>query len=117
MSGSVSDAINHRLATYGTLAPGEINESQLAGLNGKWSRGTVRGHLVEEGWGAEHGCPGIVLADDGEPVPVHVFHSADLPEHWQRLDAFEGDQYQRRAVVVQTDREPVEAWIYALAKV
>ena len=40
-----------RLATYGTLAPGRDNNEQLADLKGFWQQGTVRGRLVEAGWG------------------------------------------------------------------
>jgi hypothetical protein len=42
----------HRLTTYGSLAPGRPNHHQLDGLEGRWSRGHVRGTLVDAGWGA-----------------------------------------------------------------
>ena len=105
----------HRLATYGTLAPGRVNESMLAGLTGRWLTGIVRGHLKDEGWGAAHGCPGIVLDPDGPSVDVHLFESADLAAHWDRLDAFEGPGYQRIPVDVETPDGPLTAMIYALA--
>ena len=105
---------NHRLVTYGTLAPGQINHRQLDGLVGQWQRGIVRGRLVEEGWGAAHGCPGIVLDPSGEEVQVHIFVSVDLPDHWQRLDDFEGDGYQRTKVEVVTASGPVAGSIYQL---
>jgi gamma-glutamylcyclotransferase (GGCT)/AIG2-like uncharacterized protein YtfP len=38
-----------RLATYGTLAPGRVNHHQLAGLDGHWRQGTVKGTLVDAG--------------------------------------------------------------------
>ena len=104
-----------RLATYGTLVPGQVNEDQLSGLTGTWSMGVVYGILKDEGWGAADGCPGIVLDPAGDPVRVHIFHSADLPNHWARLDAFEGPGYRRTEVEVQTDHGPVAAFIYALA--
>ena len=95
-----------RLATYGTLAPGRINHDQLADLRGTWCLGTVRGRLVEAGWGAGLGYPGLILDPSGQTVDVHVFESSDLPDHWPRLDAFEGPGYRR--VITQAralDRE------------
>jgi hypothetical protein len=56
-----------RLAVYGTLAPGRPNHHQLNSLSGRWIKGTVRGQLLQEGWGAELGYPGIVLDLDGPP--------------------------------------------------
>ncbi len=105
----------HRLVTYGTLAPGQVNHGQLAALDGTWSTGTVRGRLLKEGWGAAHDCPGIVLGD-GEDIEVSIFESEDLPAHWPRLDAFEGDEYRRVRVQVTTGQGDVEGYIYALAE-
>ena len=103
-----------RLATYGTLAPGRVNAHQLADLNGAWSLGTVRGRLIEAGWGAEHGYPGIRLDPAGDAVEVHIFTSKDLPAHWPRLDAFEGAGYRRVAATVLTPEGDVAAFIYEL---
>lgn len=90
-----------RLAVYGTLAPGEPNEHQLSALAGQWhAGGTVRGHLAEQGWGAVLGYPALAWSEDGPPVPVQVFVSSDLPRHWPRLDAFEGEEYRRILVPV-----------------
>ncbi|WP_191061559.1 gamma-glutamylcyclotransferase family protein [Geminicoccus harenae] len=108
-------AADEWLATYGSLAPGEVNHHQLAGLAGRWMGGTVRGRLMEAGWGAALGFPGLVLDPDGQEVPVHLFHSPELPGHWPRLDAFEGNGYRRVVAQVDTADGPVEAWIYVLA--
>lgn len=104
----------HRLATYGTLAPGKPNHHQLAGLDGRWFSGSVRGRLIEAGWGAATGYPGIILDDAGGDVPVDVFESPDLATHWARLDAFEGEGYRRVSVRVQTDTGELGASIYVL---
>jgi hypothetical protein len=37
---------SHRLAVYGTLAPGEPNEAVLADIHGEWTDGTVRGEIT-----------------------------------------------------------------------
>jgi gamma-glutamylcyclotransferase (GGCT)/AIG2-like uncharacterized protein YtfP len=111
---------DHRLATYGTLAPGRPNHHQLAALNGVWSMGTIRGRLVEEGWGAALGYPALVLDagqdEEVEAVPGHLFTSPDLPAHWARLDAFEGAEYRRSNVMVETAEGAVSAWIYLAAR-
>jgi gamma-glutamylcyclotransferase (GGCT)/AIG2-like uncharacterized protein YtfP len=105
-----------RLATYGTLSPGEVNHHQLDGLEGTWSTGTVRGHRHASGWGAAVGFPGLVADPDGPVVPVHLFESPDLPGHWPHLDAFEGEGYVRTVIPVATDRGPIDAFIYLLAE-
>ncbi|MFG0274474.1 MAG: hypothetical protein ACF8QF_05405, partial [Phycisphaerales bacterium] len=49
-------------------------------------------------------------------VPVHVLESAALPDHWPRLDAFEGAGYRRAVVpVVRDGAMPIAASLYALA--
>jgi gamma-glutamylcyclotransferase (GGCT)/AIG2-like uncharacterized protein YtfP len=105
-----------RLATYGTLAPGRPNAHILEPLHGEWVRGVVKGRLVEQGWGAALGYPALVLEADGPPVEVHLFTSADLPQHWERLDAFEGDGYCRVPVEVETAQGTFAASIYVLAE-
>lgn len=103
---------DNRLATYGTLAPGKPNHHHLADLPGEWLTGTVRGILVDKGWGAALGFPALVLRDDAPSVQVHLFISPDLPMHWDRLDDFEGSQYRRSLVEVDTSIGLLEAWIY-----
>lgn len=105
---------NHRLATYGTLAPGEINANQLDGLEGYWISGFAHGELIKKGWGSSHGCPGCLLNPDGPPIQVSIFVSQDLPDHWERLDAFEGEEYQRVVTTVETGRGSIEVSMYEL---
>lgn len=104
----------HRLATYGTLAPGRVNHHQLDGLKGRWFKGHVRGTLVDSGWGAAEGYPGIYLEPEGARVDVFVFESLDLPLHWPRLDAFEGAEYERIIADIHTKDGIIAASIYAL---
>ena len=104
-----------RLATYGTLSPGGPNHHKLAALGGEWRTGTVRGRLVEKGWGAGLGYPALVLDDSGPLIEVSVFESKDLPEHWSRLDAFEGRGYKRMTVSVETTDGRLDSWIYVAA--
>lgn len=104
--------LDHHLATYGTLSPGRSNHDQLSALHGDWILGQVRGRVVIKQSGAAHGFPALTLQDGGDPVSVNLFCSSELPDHWDRLDAFEGDGYARVKVLVETDAGPVSAWIY-----
>jgi gamma-glutamylcyclotransferase (GGCT)/AIG2-like uncharacterized protein YtfP len=104
-----------RLATYGTLQPGKPNHHQLSALPGSWTPGTVRGYLHEAGWGAGMGFPGLVVDPEGDDIPVQVLESADLPLHWDRLDAFEGEGYRRVPILVETPVGNFMAQIYVLA--
>lgn len=102
------------LATFGTLAPGQVNRVQLADLEGEWQKGRVKGRLVHAGWGAAHSCPGLILDPAGDVVDVHVLLSPDLPGHWQHLDDFEGPGYRRGVRHVATTDGDVEASIYVI---
>ncbi|MCP4045849.1 MAG: gamma-glutamylcyclotransferase [Gammaproteobacteria bacterium] len=104
-----------RLFVYGTLAPGRVNHTVLEDVPGTWEAAALKGSLFQEGWGAANGCPGIVPTEDGEEVEGFLFSSAHLAEHWPRLDAFEGEGYQRVSVTVRVNgTHDVEAHVYAL---
>jgi len=114
-SAQSSPGPNRRLAVYGSLAPGRPNHHQMNGLSGRWIEGTMRGRLLQEGWGAELGYPGIVLDPGGPTVDVQLFESPDLPDHWSRLDEFEGSGYRRTITAVSTAEGDLLASIYVLA--
>ena len=104
-----------RLFVYGTLAPGRPNEHVLAGIDGIWEPASVKGILLQEGWGAAAGYPGIVLDELGGEVRGFVLTSEELANHWARLDTFEGDGYVRVVTSAELgDGTVVEAQIYAL---
>jgi len=105
----------HRLAVYGTLGPGRSNHHQVEMIRGEWTTGFVRGHLFNQGWGAQQGFPGLVLGD-GDQIRVDVLHSSELPQHWERLDAFEGEGYRRAVATIDTESGVVEACIYVLVQ-
>ncbi|WP_109485066.1 gamma-glutamylcyclotransferase family protein [Occallatibacter savannae] len=106
---------NTRLATYGSLSPGEINHNQLSDLKGRWLKGTVRGILHNAGWGDAMGFPGLILNPAGPEVPVNIFESDELPQRWARLDEFEGSEYRRVTAQVLTADGLIEAQIYVIA--
>ena len=100
------------LASYGTLAPGEMNSNQMDGMVGTWSAGTVRGYLTHASKGAHIGLPALILDPNGDDIPVQIFKSKDLPAYWWRLDEFEGEGYRRVPVTVQTDEGEIMAYLY-----
>jgi gamma-glutamylcyclotransferase (GGCT)/AIG2-like uncharacterized protein YtfP len=106
----------NRLAVYGSLAPGQANHHVLAGLRGEWRDGTVRGDLHPVGWGMTFGFPALAWRADGPVVPVKLFESFDLPAHWRRLDAFEGNAYRRVVVPVKIGDSDLPANIYVVAR-
>ena len=105
----------------GYQANGSLNiEPMLCKIGGQhvesWTNGVVWGRLIEEGWGAAAGFPGIVLEIDGDPVDVHIFESNDLPAHWHRLDLFEGEEYRRVPTIAKTRNGDIEVSIYEVIK-
>ncbi len=109
--------MTERLFVYGTLAPGRPNAHVLADIPGTWEPASVTGTLLQEGWGAAVGYPGIVLDELGGEVHGFIFSSEALASHWARLDAFEGDGYERVITMATLgDGTVVKAHIYALRK-
>ncbi len=104
-----------RLFIYGSLQPGGPNEHVLADVAGEWLPAVLKGRLVDAGWGASMGFPGIVIDDSGDDVHGHLLVSTELGAIWPELDAFEGEEYERvTAVVTLNSGEQVEASVYAL---
>jgi gamma-glutamylcyclotransferase (GGCT)/AIG2-like uncharacterized protein YtfP len=99
---------SHHLAVYGSLAPGEVNHHAVADIAGTWHVAAVRGVVYRLPWVDGNEYPGIVLTESGRPVEVQVLSSPALPDHWARLDAFEGGSYYRALALVRT-RDDLEA--------
>jgi gamma-glutamylcyclotransferase (GGCT)/AIG2-like uncharacterized protein YtfP len=101
------------LFVYGTLAPGEENEHIMDGMDGTWQKAIVYGQRVATGWGIHKGHPGLIPDAQGEAVEGFVFISNDLPNHWQRLDVFEGEDYQRVLIPAQlSNGDIIQAHVY-----
>lgn len=112
----MSFGAEHRLATYGSLAPGRVNHHRLRSLRGTWTEGTVRGHFIRQGWGASIGFPAMRPAANGQVIAVHILESADLPATWPALDEFEGTDYVRVEVLATLDDGSERpCFIYALS--
>jgi len=109
------DPAAHRLFVYGSLAPGHPNAHVLADVPGRWEPATVTGTLRGDGWGAAMGYPGIVLDAVGGEVEGAIFSSRQLPLHWDALDAFEGEGYERVMTTARLrDGTAVNVHVYAL---
>ena len=100
----------------GSLAPGEANHHHIADLRGTWERASVQGRMIDRGWGARKGYPGLELSRDGDDVPVMLFASDDLPRAWARLDAFEGRDYCRVLATVLREGTVTVANVYELRR-
>lgn len=96
-------ATSRHLAVYGSLKPGEENDGVVADVVGEWRDGFVRGELRPTGWGSDMGYPAMRWDERGDPIPIKLLVSEQLPRHWPRLDDFEGRDYRRILVPVHTD--------------
>lgn len=105
------------LAVYGTLAPGRSNHEVVAGIGGRWVEVVIRGRRFTARWRDTPGFPGFEPDPDGPVVEALVLLADDLPDHWARLDAFEGPGYRRVEIDVfdraDPDGQPVgRAYVY-----
>ena len=104
-----------RLFSYGTLQPGGPKEHILTAIGGEWEPAVIKGNLVEAGWGASMGYPGLIINENGSAVHGHVFASSNLSAKWAYLDEFEGEEYERVvASVTLMSGEQVQAHVYVL---
>ena len=106
---------SERLFIYGSLQPGGPNTQVIDAIGGDWRPATVRGRLVQSGWGADIGYPGLVHDERGDEIAGHVFSSPNLSTKWAELDDFEGVEYERIVTrVTLSGGEQVHAHVYVL---
>ena len=61
------------------------------------------------------GYPGIKLDPQGDVVHGYLFYSDNLINHWDYLDEFEGEEFQRENVTVtRYDEIEVDTFIYVV---
>ena len=105
-----------KLFVYGTLGLGCPNEHILNDIGGSWERASIKGKLLNKGWGAEMGFPGIVLDESGNEINGFVFTSDNLSIYWHKLDEFEGEAYSRVLSKVKLNNGSlVDAYVYILS--
>ena len=105
------------LVTYATLAPGARQSGTLAGLEGTFHKGHIRGTFFPKGQGTSDGYPGIHLHDDGDLIPAWMFKSEALKAQWPHLDVYEGDEYARiPCAFIHEDGSTEWSEVYVLAR-
>ena len=110
--------MTEKLFVYGTLGPNRPNEHILKNIGGTWEDATVNGKLTDEGWGAEMGYPGIILDKNEEEIKGFIFTSSNLSNHWNMLDDFEGEGYERVITKAKLeDKTIVDTYIYILQSI
>jgi gamma-glutamylcyclotransferase (GGCT)/AIG2-like uncharacterized protein YtfP len=97
---------SQKLAVYGALSPGQPNHGMLRGLDGSWTPVRLNGVLDETG------PPTFSFSTKGSAVEAELLTSADLAEHWARLDEFEGSAYMRQLGLVWRADSPRVANVY-----
>ena len=103
------------LFVYGSLQPGKENAFRLERIGGRWAKGSIRGTLLDRGWGAGIGFPALMLDEGGQEISGYLFLSRGLDAAWPELDEFEGEDYRRvLAPVSLSNGETVEAFVYEL---
>ncbi len=106
------------LFVYGTLMPNCPNGHVLEEVVGKFVPATVKGKLKDQGWSASMGYPGITLDETRDTIHGFLFYSNNLINHWEKLDIFEGDEFERQEVCVERyDEFEVDTYIYVLKSV
>ncbi len=61
------------------------------------------------------GYPGIRLDAGNDTIHGFLFYSDNLINHWDNLDKFEGEEFERKEVVVERfDEMEVQTYIYVL---
>ena len=98
-----------RMFVYGTLRRGERAWCQIEPYAAASELARCRGTMVA----FAAGYPGLQLEGDaviiGELITMH-----DVPAALAWLDEYEGDEFTRREIDVETDAGPVRAWVYAI---
>lgn len=103
------------LFVYGTLMPNCPNAYVLENIVGKFVPATVKGKLIDAGWSASMGYPGIRLDAGNDTIHGFLFYSDNLINHWDSLDEFEGQEFERTPVTVERfDEIEVDTYIYTL---
>jgi len=103
------------LFVYGTLMPNCPNCYVLENIIGKFVRATVKGKLIDAGWSASMGYPGMSLKDCDDTIHGYLFYSSNLVDNWDFLDQFEGLEFVRTPIRAERyDEIEVDTFVYIL---
>lgn len=102
---------SQKLAMYGTLRPGRPNHGILRDIDGSWATAWLNGVLTESG------LPTFSFSTKGRAVEAELLISAELAEHWSRLDDFAGSAYIRQLGLVWLEDSPQVANVYVTPSV
>jgi gamma-glutamylcyclotransferase (GGCT)/AIG2-like uncharacterized protein YtfP len=94
----VLDHPSHKFVAYGTLRPGQPGHAVLKNVDGAWSSVTLHGVVHEK-----DGLPAFSHSGHADGVAAELLVSKDLPDHWRRLDEFEGARYERHLGLYRGD--------------
>jgi gamma-glutamylcyclotransferase (GGCT)/AIG2-like uncharacterized protein YtfP len=97
-----------RLAAYGTLKPGEINNSILDKYQGKWYPGSVNGYIEYL-----DGLPYFKWNLAASAIEVMVFESKK--NFMAEIDRFEGNNYKRILIPIKVGDKLIVGNIYEMA--
>lgn len=104
------------LIVYGSLAPGESNHHIISHIDGQWSKASIKGRIIDNGWSSRTGYPEFqrTSEEDSETVEVFAFISEELDEHWDHIDAFERTESYIRSKIpcVLEGGKIIDAFIY-----
>ncbi len=100
---------DHCLIVYGTLAPGEKNHHIVVPFGGEWKEGEVRGRRF-----ICRRYPSFEWDEAGDSISVKVLISQNI--NWEKLDQFEGEDYQRIKIPVKVGENFFLGNIYAHRK-
>jgi gamma-glutamylcyclotransferase (GGCT)/AIG2-like uncharacterized protein YtfP len=98
---------SRKLVVYGTLAPEQPNHNVVEAISGTWSPCVVRGSVRRQ-----FGFPVLSWNPSGPEIQAQLLVSADLPQSWSRLDAFEGSAYRRHLIPAILEGELIVANVY-----
>ena len=98
---------SQRLASYGTLSPGEVNHCIVGGIPGKWKDCLLLGQIREE-----EGLKIYKWDTYGDEIAAKILSSPDLPKRWGEIDRFEGARYGRGLTLACVDDQWIVANVY-----
>ncbi|MBE1302050.1 MAG: gamma-glutamylcyclotransferase [Alteromonadaceae bacterium] len=118
----------NNLFVYGTLRPGHSNFNVISDISGTWYKASLQAFYFENGQGEYQPYPGVLLAENAfyhsasrskviTNINGYLLVADELSRYLGRLDAFEGDGYQRViAHITCPEANENRAFVYQVTK-